>query len=339
MIQIILISGYEDMKTIKINFCGFWNSFDKKNNLFTKILSKHFNIEISDNPDFVICSNRGKPYEYMQYNCVRLMFMGENLSPDFTVFDYCIGFDYLTFGDRYFRLPFAFYNDSAKPWLPSVLLNDEAKELLKSKTHFCNFIYRHPSSHGMRERFFTTLNEYKPIISAGGHLNNTGNPKGCSWAEKYEYVKASKFTIACDSIEYDGFVTEKIIQAFDNHSIPIYFGNKRIDDEFNTNAFIWCKNESEFENTIERIKYIDSHDDEYIKMLCENPLKNPDEIKKRYEELETFLINIFSQEPCDAFRRVKYYAAEGHERHLKNLYKLYAKTPQIINTVIEKITK
>lgn len=327
------------MKTIKINFCGFWNSFNKEKNLFTTILSKHFNIEISENPDFVICSNRGDPFEYMQYDCVRLIFMGENLSPDFTVFDYCIGFDYMTFGDRYFRLPYAFYNDSAKPWAPEALTTSEAEELLKNKKHFCNFIYRHPSSHGMRERFFKTLNEYKPVISAGGHLNNTGSPKGCTWAEKYEYVKGSKFTIACDSIEYDGFVTEKIIQAFENHSIPIYFGNKRIDDEFNTEAFIWCKNESDFENAIERIKHIDSHDDEYIKMLSQNPLKNPNEIKKRYEELENFLVNIFSQEPDKAIRRVQHYRAEEHENHLKKYYKVHSKTPEFLHKLTEKLKK
>ena len=91
------------MDTIKIDFCGFWSSFNKEKNLFSILLSKHFNVEISDNPDFVICSNRGKPFEYMQYDCPRIMFMGENLSPDFTAFDYVIGFDYLEFGDRYFR--------------------------------------------------------------------------------------------------------------------------------------------------------------------------------------------------------------------------------------------
>ena len=122
------------MKTIKINFCGFWGSFNKEKNLFTKILSKHFNIEISETPDFVICSNRGKPFEYMKYDCVRLMVMGENLSPDFTVFDYCIGFDYLTFGDRYFRLQQAFYNDDAKPWEPQTLTQEEAKKLLSVET-------------------------------------------------------------------------------------------------------------------------------------------------------------------------------------------------------------
>ena len=73
---------------IKLDFCGFWGSLKKKNNLFYNLLSKHFDVEISDNPDFVICSNRGKPFEYMKYDCPRIMFMGENQSPDFTVFDY-----------------------------------------------------------------------------------------------------------------------------------------------------------------------------------------------------------------------------------------------------------
>ncbi len=327
------------MKTIKINFCGFWNSFNKEKNLFTEILSKHFNIELSEKPDFVICSNRGKPFEYMQYDCVRLMVMGENLSPDFTVFDYCIGFDYLTFSDRYFRLPYAFYNDSAIPWEPKALSKSEAEELAKSKKHFCNFIYRHPSSHGIREKLFNTLNEYKPVISAGSYLNNTGSKNGCTWAEKYEYVKDSKFTIACDSIEYNGFVTEKIIQAFDNHSIPIYFGNKNIDDEFNTESFIWCKSEKEFEDTIERVKYLDTHDDEYIKMLMENPLNNQNEIKKYYEELEKFLVNIFSQEPTDAFRRVKFFCAEEHEKHLKKYFEIHSKMPDIIHRLLDKFNK
>ncbi|MBQ6838435.1 MAG: hypothetical protein IJO44_06305 [Clostridia bacterium] len=327
------------MKTIKINFCGFWNSFNKEKNFFTKILSKHFVVEISETPDFVICSNRGKPFEYVQYDCVRLIVMGENISPDFTIFDYCIGFDYLTFGDRYFRLPYAFYNDSASPWAPSALSESEATKILSEKKHFCNFIYRHPSSHGIREKFFTTLNEYKPVVSAGSQFNNTGSKNGCSWVEKYEYVKASKFTIACDSIEYDGFVTEKIVQAFDNHSIPIYFGNKRIDDEFNTKAFIWCKTKEDFDATIERIKFVDSNDDEYIKMLCENPLKDPNSVKACYEELEKFLVNIFSQEPENAYRRVKYFAADDYERHLKNYYRIYSKTPNFVHKFLDKIKK
>ena len=172
-------------KTIRIKFVGFWGSFKQDDNLFTRILSRHFNVEISEKPDFVICSNRGNPFEYMKYDCVRIMFMGENMSPDFTVFDYCIGFDFMDFGDRYFRLPFAFYFDNAKPWVPEKITYEKASEILKNKKYFCNFVYGHKSSHGMREKLFETLDSYKPVVSPGGYLNNIdGSKKRCSHGKR-----------------------------------------------------------------------------------------------------------------------------------------------------------
>lgn len=314
------------MDTVKINFCGFWGSFKKDNNLFYSILSKHFNVEISNYPDFVFCSNRGKPFEYMKYDCVRIMFMGENLSPDFTVFDYVIGFDFLDFGDRYFRLPFSFYFDNAKAWVPDRLSLSEAKKILCEKKFFCNFIYGHPSSNGMRERLFKELNAYKPVISPGRYLNNR-NTSGCSWAEKKEFLAKSKFTIAGDSIEYPGFFTEKIIDPFIKHSIPIYFGNPLIHKDISEKSFVWCKStdDKDIQDAIELVKYLDTHDDAYLEMLMQSPLCNDDYIIKKYEDLEHFLVNIFSQETQKAYRRIKYYCASLHESYLRNYMKKNSK--------------
>lgn len=309
------------MKTIKINFTNFWGSFDKKNNLFYNILSKHFNVEISDNPDFLICSNRGELFEYEKYNCVRLMFMGENMSPDWTAFDYCIGFDYMDFGDRYFRMPFAFYFDDAKPLSFSRLDRAEAERILAEKKYFCNFIYGHQSASNMRESLFEKLSEYKEVISPGSFMNNTNSEKKrCSWKEKHEFQRLSKFTIACDSICYPGFVTEKIVDPFKDHSIPIYCGSSRINEDFNENAFIWCKDESQIEETLKRIEYLDNNDDAYIEMLMQNPLLDDNQEIKRYEELEKWLVNIFSQEPAEAHRRISNFAAERHEDALHEYY-------------------
>lgn len=315
-----------EMRKIKINYSGFWESFNKKNNLFYNLLSKHFDVVISERPDFVICSNRGKPFEYMQYDCPRIMFMGENLSPDFTVFDYVIGFDYLSFGDRYFRLPYAFHSNEAKPWIPKKLSSEEAKSILQKKKYFCNFIYGHQSSHGMRERLFRELSEYKDVISPGRYLNNQ-NTTGCTWKEKHKYVSLSKFTIAGDSIEYPGFFTEKIIHAFQNFSIPVYFGNPRINDDINTKSFVWCKStdESDIKATIEQVKYLDTHDEAYLEMLMQCPLLSNDYIVDKYNELEKFLVNIFSQEKEEAYRRVRYFCADYHELYLKEYMKKHSK--------------
>ena len=313
-------------KQIQINFSGFWSSFNKENNLFHRILSKEFDVKISDSPDFVICSNRGKPFEYMKYNCPRIMFMGENLSPDFTVFDYVIGFDYLEFGDRYFRLPFSFYSDDAEPWMPEKISLIKAKEILNKKRYFCNFIYGHHSSNGMRELLFKELGKYKQVVSPGSYLNNQ-NTNGCTWLEKRRYLDLSKFTIAGDSIEYPGFFTEKIIQPFEHHSIPIYFGNPRINEEINEKAFVWCKSKSDkdVQKTIEQVKFIDTNDDAYIEMLMEYPLLFETYLVKKYEQLEIFLFNIFSQKPENAYRRVRYFCANLHESYLIDYMKKHKK--------------
>lgn len=320
-------------KKIKIDFCGFWSSFKKDDNLFVRLLFKYFDFEISEKPDFVICSNRGKPFEYMKYDCPRIMFMGENLSPDFTVFDYVIGFDYLDFGDRYFRLPFSFYNDDAEPWMPEKITREKGRDILNSKTIFCNFVYGHQSSNGMRERLFKDLSEYKPVVSPGSYLNNQ-HTNGCTWLEKREFLNLSKFTIAGDSIDYPGFFTEKIIQPFEHHSIPIYFGNPRINEDMNEKAFIWCKSKSDadIKKTIEQVKYLDNNDDAYIEMLMESPLLSETYLVKRYEELERFLVTIFSQESEDAYRRVRFYCADLHESYLKDYMKKH-KNEKIINRI------
>ncbi len=326
-------------RKIKIDFCGFWGSFKKNHNLFYHILSKHFDVEITDNPDFVICSNRSSPFEYMKYDCVRLMFMGENMSPDFTVFDYCIGFDFINFSDRYFRLPFAFYFDNAKPWVPEKLTLSRAKEILENKTVFCNFIYGHKSSHGMREKLFEKLATYKSVVSPGSFMNNTSSSKRCSWKQKYEYLSASKFTIACDSITYPGFVTEKIVQPFMYHSIPVYFGNTEIAKDFNTDSFVLCKSEADLDDTLQRIISLDSNDDEYIEMLLKCPLHSPDYIVNIYDELENFLCNIFSQDKDEAYRRVRFYSASEHEGYLKEYASKYERTPKIIHKIKKSINK
>ena len=65
---------------------------------------------LSNNPDYLFYSGFG--YEHLKYNCIRIFFTGECITPDFNECDYAIGFDRLDFGDRYLRFPlFYLYND------------------------------------------------------------------------------------------------------------------------------------------------------------------------------------------------------------------------------------
>lgn len=177
------------------------------------------------------------------------------------------------------------------------------------------------------------------MVSPGSYLNNANDSKKrCSWQEKYSYVKASKFTIAGDSIRYPGFVTEKIVQPFQNHSIPIYFGSTRIYEDFNKEAFVCCENEDDIDRAIEQVKYLDTHDEAYINMLMQHPLVVEDYTQRLYEQLDEFLVNIFSQDINNAYRRVRYFCAQQHESYLKDYMKKYNRTPNIVRRIKNKLS-
>ena len=64
------------MQTLKINFGDFWPSFKKEDNYFTRVLSKKYKLEISDDPDFYFFTHpyNGK-HDYLKYKCHRV-FLG-----------------------------------------------------------------------------------------------------------------------------------------------------------------------------------------------------------------------------------------------------------------------
>ncbi len=318
------------MKKVKINYCNFWGDLDPENNLFYNILSKHYDVEISDDPELLLVSNLNNPFEWAKYDCTRLIFMGENISPDFTSFDYAIGCDDIDFGDRYMRMPFAFFSylsDYGIEHAQRQITSEEVREIFDKKEYFCNFIYHYNNQCGIRKKLFYALNEYKQVLSAGPYMNNSvmlgvTETDSCTRKEKFKIVEKSKFTIACDSISYPGFVTEKIVDAFANHSIPIYYGNPLIEKDFNKDAFIVCKDENDIERVIEEVKRLDNDDEAYMEKLMRFHLNSRNYMSELYDKLEKFLINIVEQPEDKRIRRIRYYAAEKYNNYLED-YRQY----------------
>ena len=97
------------MKIIKIAFSDFWGGFEynpvgKSNydNVFYRILSERFDVQISDDPDFLIFSVFGNSHN--RFRCKKIFYTGENIRPDFNICDYSISFDYLN-DSRNIRFP------------------------------------------------------------------------------------------------------------------------------------------------------------------------------------------------------------------------------------------
>lgn len=295
------------MQKIKVNFTDFWDVFDPNNNFIMDALKKHFEVEISDNPDFVFCSTFGR--KYLKYSCARIYYTGENILPDFNLVDYGLGFQDIDFYDRYLRLPhYVLYPRDCELALKKHMLSDAE---CNKKTKFCNYVISNALSDKARDEMIAVLDSYKHVDSGGRYKNNVGGPV----ADKIEFQKGYKFTMAFENTSSRGYTTEKIVQAFASSTIPIYWGNPDIASEFNEKAFINCHNYESFEDVLEAIKKIDDDDEAFLGMLKE-PCVLPEGDAQRFlneNYLSDYLFQICSQDPKAAVRRNTVYQGAYYE--------------------------
>lgn len=272
------------MKKIKIDFADFWPGFEKENNFFYNLLSKHYDLEITSQPDFLIYSVFSQAHRF--YFCTRIFYNGETPRPyynelNYTACDYSFGFDYID-DPRHYRLPlFAMYWDLNLLTRPKPSLEN----IVRDKTKFCNLVISNPNA---KERidFFHKLSQYKKVDSGGRFLNNISKPV----EDKIEFIKDYKFTIAFENSSYPGYTTEKIVDPMIVHSIPIYWGNPLVHKDFNTKSFINCHDYKDFDEVIERIIEIDKDIGLYKEYLKQPYFPNniPDEHLKKEKILEQF---------------------------------------------------
>lgn len=247
-----------------------------------QLLDTHYDVTFSEEPDLVIYGRVGT--EFLNYDCLRVFYTGENIRPDFDLCDYAFTCTYSD-NPRHYRFPgYATYTDLRLLTKPK-----DITRILQSKTRFNNFIYSN-SMPQERIRFFKLLSKYKKVDSLGAVLNNTPDllEKGKRYHPMWHKIKLSlmdkyKFTIAFENSSYPGYTTEKILDAFLANTIPIYWGNPLIHLDFNPNAFINCHDFDSFEQVVERVIEVDQNEALYRQMLSEPPYANnkiPQNIRK-----------------------------------------------------------
>ncbi len=310
------------MKTIKVKYVGFWDTYDFRVEIFHRILSKHYEIIESEDPDYIICSMFGEPYEYCQYPQVRIMFSGENYIPDLNLVDYAISPYPIRYLDRYGYCPICLDNMGHCAEL-QYKNREYSDSILDEKEYFANFIASHESENGIRGDFFKKLCEYKRVESPGTYLNNMTEPVILSHLDgsKIAFQRKCKFTLCFESTKHEGFVTEKITDAFYSDTIPVYYGSSTVKDIFNPKAFIDCSDYPSFEAAIEKIIELDQDDEKYLEMLRQPIFVDPKFPKKTVADLEQFLLSIFEQPVEKAYRRSRVFAPFRHDKHMGEISK------------------
>lgn len=298
------------MKSININFADFWPGFNVEENFIVSFLRERYIVNISSNPDYIFYSVFGS--KHLNYDCVKIFYTGENESPNFNLCDYAIGFDPISFGDRYCRFPYFCFDQYSNQ--VQLALHKHESANLNPKTGFCTFVVSNPLASECRTRFFDLLSKYKKVDSGGKVMNNVGGQV----LNKYEFLSSRKFNIAFENTSHPGYCTEKIVEAFAAGTVPIYWGDPEIGSIFNKDAFVNVQDYPSFEKVIEEIIRIDNDDDLYLRMLGTPAFIDGELGYSQFpERLKDFLANIFDQPISSAYRRDRCYWNERYLRHQK----------------------
>lgn len=227
---------------LKVAFARFWRGFDPQNNLFVRLLRASYDVQVGDSGDFVFYSGFSGALPPGRY--VKIFYTGENVRPPWGECDWAFSFDYDDH-PRHYRLPNYVFEYGAG----DSLIKDPAHtaRLKPGKSKFCNFIYGRP--HHFRDAFFDQLSRCRTVDAPGRCRQNTA-PIGAAtdphqsryapdWAaSKVAWLAPYRFTVAFENSSHPGYTTEKIYQAMQAGSIPIYWGDPWVGRDFNPKSFI-----------------------------------------------------------------------------------------------------
>ncbi len=301
---------------LKIAVANWWGDEEvkefKKSTLYF-ILSQHYTITLHRNPDkpadIVFGNPLGSARKILSYqNAKRVFYTGENEVPNFNLFDYAIGFDELDFRDRYLRMPLYYDRlhhkaESVNDTTASYKIKDNSLYTLKKPTHhfkenhphlcavvnnesdplkrgFASFVASNPNA-PMRNAFYDALNSIEPV-TGGGSVRNT---LGYKVENKNEFLSQYKFNLCFENTQGYGYVTEKIIDAYFSHTIPIYWGSPSVAKDFNPKSFVNVCDFKDFDEAIDYVRYLHTHKNAYLDMLYENPLNTLDGKAYFYQDL------------------------------------------------------
>ena len=309
------------MKTIRV-FPIYYN-WDEitANDLYERFLidkSRYRIVIDEDNPEYLFCCishitygiNIRKLFKKYYSNDRVIIFDGdEAISPDMNLFDYAVTYDdSFICDDRVCHRPFCQYVAGGMQINNGNQINRYVAMQEYDKRKFCNFIYSNANAYRMRDELFYEISKYKHIDSLGNHLNNVGNiPNrdseewfGSSINEKKNY----RFSICAENGSMKGYTSEKIISAFLANSIPIYWGNPNIEQEFNPDAFINCNKYTSLQDVLKVIREIDANKEKWVDMVTAPWQTNKQKamIQNQQDQFKRFVNHIFEQDKTAAKR-------------------------------------
>nr|WMC97227.1 glycosyltransferase family 10 [Aminobacter aminovorans] len=169
----------------------------------------------------------------------RVFLTGENATPLMDHCEWALAFDYEADigNERYMRYPLYVWSSGGDSILHCLTgLPPETPEQRANRPHFCAFIYGNKRAK-LRRWLFRALSLYRRV-DAPGRVQRNCAPIGNSRDDKLAFLRDRRFTIAFENSSAAGYTTEKLVDAMLAGSVPIYWGNPRVAEDFDERCFI-----------------------------------------------------------------------------------------------------
>ena len=287
------------MDPVLIDFIDFPN-LEKASNPFLALLARRFGLVLSEYPDFILFTHEGQRHQL--YSCTKIFYTQERYAPNWKHCDYAILSTRVN-DPRAYHLPF--YSLWRKPDDLIRPAGTDWSALLKAKTGFCSFLtWYDDKTVRNRSDFFKKLHARKPVDSAGRALNNTGWRVPLGRAPKMDFLRRYKFNICYENTDVPGWTTEKFTDALASGTVPIFWGDITVKEQFNREAFIDRRDFASDEACIEHILKVDADDALYLKYLSAPPFYHNRPNKEwDHERLLDFFAKIFTTPQNPVARR------------------------------------
>jgi hypothetical protein len=278
---------------ISVAYINFWDQ-PHDEMWFTKFIIENIGevkiVKYNENPDILFASVDGSINNVINLNAkCKVFFYGENLNryPPYNndtilqnTFDLIVGFRYTNLDKKILRFPlwlmyYDYYSTSISldntTDIVSYIERKYIENTKKNKNIFATIVARHDRE-GQRTKLCNELSNYEStnglgkIMSPGDFRNNT-KKIGCSSEDKINYISQGIYNICPENSVYEGYFTEKIFQAFEGGTIPIYWAIDLPEKGLiNENKYCFCNinNEKEMTDSIENvimnpIKYLEGN--------------------------------------------------------------------------------
>jgi hypothetical protein len=257
---------------ITIAYINYWTD-PHNDNYFTKFIEENIGpvkkVKAHESPDILIASCMGNINDVKKINAkCKLFYYGENLDryPPYNndkllydTFDLIVGFKKTDLTKKQIRFPlwlmyYHYYKYNEYDNILTYIQNKYNKNIKKQKDIFGCIIARHDRG-GQRTIIYNELSKYGNIKSPGTFKNNE-KPIGAKHYDKINYISRGIYNICPENSVYEGYFTEKIFQAFEGGTIPLYWATDFPEiNIINKNKYCFCNinNKESLEKSIRNV--------------------------------------------------------------------------------------